>query len=69
MRPRTLDEFLKKALYAKMGVPEYWVIDPVHGRLTLFRAENGAYTSLARFDRASTVTSPAGPSSPPSRSR
>jgi len=51
------DEFLKKVLYAKMGVPEYWLVDPNHGRVTVLRAQDGVYKNIARFDRASTLTS------------
>ncbi|MBI5543204.1 MAG: Uma2 family endonuclease [Deltaproteobacteria bacterium] len=54
---RSDDELLKKALYAKWGIPEYWVVDPEHAQISVYRAEGGAYRHVARFDRASILNS------------
>jgi Uma2 family endonuclease len=51
------DELFKKALYARMGVPEYWVIDPAQGLVTAYHLEGGRYGTSARFDRSSTLVS------------
>lgn len=51
------DELFKKLLYAKMGVPEYWVVDPVHGLVTAYHLDGGRYGTAARFDRSSTLVS------------
>jgi Uma2 family endonuclease len=52
------DVFLKKAAYARLGIPEYWIVDPDLGRVEVFRLEEGGYDQGEMFDRASTLTSP-----------
>jgi Uma2 family endonuclease len=52
------DEFLKKSVYARFGIPEYWLLEPEHGFLSVFRAEACAYRLSSRLDRSSTLTSP-----------
>lgn len=54
---RGQDEFLKKTVYARFGIPEYWLVDTEHGFITIFRAEASAYRVRQRLDRASTLTS------------
>lgn len=51
------DRFLKKAVYAKYGVPEYWLVEPDLGFITVFRLREGGYEQQPRLDRASTLTS------------
>lgn len=53
------DELLKRAVYARYAIPEYWIVDPDRSAVTVLRAESpGApYTLVARFDQASTLTS------------
>ena len=53
------DEMLKRAVYARFAIPEYWIVDSDHSSVMVLRAESpGApYTLVARFDRASTLTS------------
>ena len=53
------DQFLKRGTCAKFEIPEYWIVDPEHGSITVLRAEKGetVYTLTARFDRASTLRS------------
>jgi Uma2 family endonuclease len=55
------DEFLKKSIYSRFGIPEYWLIDGDHGFISIFRAEGSAYRLHQRLDRASTLTSPGFP--------
>ena len=54
---RAQDEVLKRAVYARFGIPEYWIVDPEQGFITVFRAEQGAYSLSSRFDRSTTLTS------------
>lgn len=52
------DRFLKRGVYARFKVPEYWIVDPVNGFVTVLRSgEPGRYDLEARFDRAATLTS------------
>lgn len=53
------DRFLKRGVYARFGVPEYWIVDPA-GWVTVLRSSEeakGRYDLEARFDRAATLTS------------
>jgi Uma2 family endonuclease len=52
------DQYIKRAAYARFGVPEYWVVDPELGYVELHRLEGAGYRLEARFDRASTLRSP-----------
>ncbi|MBS2026101.1 MAG: Uma2 family endonuclease [Deltaproteobacteria bacterium] len=52
------DRFLKRGVYARFRIPEYWIVDPVNGFITVLRSsEPGKYDLEARFDRASVLTS------------
>lgn len=52
------DRFLKRGVYARFKIPEYWIVDPVNGFVTVLRmSAPGSYDLEARFDRASTLTS------------
>jgi len=55
------DVFLKKAAYARLGVPEYWIVDPDLGRVEVFRLKEGGYDQGALFDRSATLGSPSFP--------
>jgi len=48
----TLKDFnLKKAVYERMGVPSYWIIDPRDPSLTVFElAESGNYEQVAQVE-------------------
>jgi len=52
------DQYIKRNLYAKFQVREYWVVDPEQGSLTVHRLDEGSYGIRARCDRASTLESP-----------
>jgi Uma2 family endonuclease len=39
----------KRATYARMGVPEYWIIDPVTQSISLLLLEGDAYRELGPF--------------------
>jgi Uma2 family endonuclease len=52
------DEHLKRRLYERHAIPEYWVVDPEHGFVTVWRLEAGSYGLRARWDRASTLDHP-----------
>ena len=53
------DQFLKRSVFAKFAIPEYWIVDPDHGWVTQLRLDDAStYQQHARLDRASTLTSP-----------
>jgi Uma2 family endonuclease len=39
----SIDRERKKALYARFGVREYWIVDPVRETVTVFGLQDGAY--------------------------
>lgn len=46
-----IDLVAKRHYYATMGVPQYWVVDPLIARLTVLRAEkDGAYREELRVE-------------------
>jgi Uma2 family endonuclease len=55
------DVFLKKAAYARLGVAEYWIVDPDLGRIEVFRLKEGGYDQGLLFDRSATLSSPSFP--------
>lgn len=52
------DQQLKRRLYERFGIPEYWIVDPDHGQIEIWRMHEGRYGVRAKLDRASTLTSP-----------
>jgi Uma2 family endonuclease len=59
---RVLDQRVKRAVYARFAVPEYWLVDPVGGQIELYRLAPAADFELEqRFDRASRLTTPSFP--------
>lgn len=51
---RRRDETIKKDLYERFGVDEYWIVDPRNDSVRVFRLANGCY------DRAATLMRPSG---------
>lgn len=41
------DRVTKKELYERVGVAEYWLVDPVEGLIEVFTLENGRYRLLS----------------------
>jgi Uma2 family endonuclease len=52
------DERLKRRLYERHGIPEYWIVDPDLGYVTVWRLESGRYEMRAKLDRSSTLDHP-----------
>jgi Uma2 family endonuclease len=45
---RSLDLSVKREIYRKAGVPQYWIVDPDVPALTVLRLEAGRYVEVAR---------------------
>lgn len=45
LSPKTAgyDQIVKREIYERAGVPEYWLVHPVDRVLTIYRLENGRY--------------------------
>jgi Uma2 family endonuclease len=52
------DRHLKKRLYERFAVREYWIVDPEHGFLEAYRLSSSGYELRERHDRASTLRCP-----------
>ncbi len=50
-RPR--DERLKRELYERTGVDEYWLVEPDHDAMVIFRAEGTGFVEPIRVTRGS----------------
>ena len=48
---------VKRDLYERSGVPEYWIVDPLRGEVEVLRLEGGAYGRFGLFTRADTLRS------------
>jgi len=55
------DRIVKRRLYERNGVPEYWIVDPQEGSVEVLSLKAGAYASHGFFEKADTVTSPSIP--------
>lgn len=55
---RVLDQRVKKGIYGRFGVPEYWLVDPVLGAIESWSLDEGQYRLVKRFDRTSRLGTP-----------
>ena len=52
------DRSLKRALYARYSVSEYWLVDPDTRTVTVLLLDDGAFVEIARYGAGQTLTSP-----------
>jgi Uma2 family endonuclease len=59
-RSRRRDELIKRRLYERVGIEEYWVIDPEIDTVRVYRSSDGTYARAIDFalDRGDVLTSP-----------
>jgi Uma2 family endonuclease len=55
-RPR--DERLKRDLYERVGVAEYWLVDPERDLVTIYRRGAAGFLPPVRFEKDTAVTTP-----------
>lgn len=48
---RRRDRGLKREIYAELGVPSYWLVEPVEGELTVLTLDSGTYAETGRGSR------------------
>jgi len=51
------DLITKRAEYARARIPEYWIIDPQEGRITVLRLQGDSYVVHGEFLKGSQATS------------
>lgn len=54
---RRRDLEIKREEYARAGIPEYWIVDPREGCITVLRLGDGAYVEHGAFRRGERATS------------
>ena len=52
------DQTSKRALYARYGVSEYWLVDPDTRIITVLLLDDGTFAEVARYGARQTLTSP-----------
>ena len=52
------DRGRKMEMYARYGVPEYWIVDPVANTIEVYVLAAGAYDLAGTYDSRSGVLSP-----------
>jgi Uma2 family endonuclease len=52
------DRYMKRDLYARNGVPEYWIADPDEAGIEVLRLEEGSYVAAGYYRRGATLLSP-----------
>ena len=54
---RRRDLVTKRSEYEQAGIPEYWIIDPREGRITVLHLDGDSYAVHGEFARGSRATS------------
>ncbi|MCZ7604673.1 MAG: Uma2 family endonuclease [Planctomycetota bacterium] len=54
---RERDYTEKRAEYEQAGIPEYWIVDPAEGRITVLSLQNGKYIEYSRAEKGSKAES------------
>ena len=52
------DRGRKMQMFARFGVPEYWIVDPRARRFEVYHLERGSYTLLADLSGEGVIESP-----------
>jgi len=52
---RRRDVLVKSGVYARCGVPEYWIVDPDVDRLEVFELDGGSYTRVLQASAPAVV--------------
>jgi Uma2 family endonuclease len=52
------DRLVKRDLYARNGVPEYWIVDPKDRTVEVFLLDAGIYGRPALYEFGDSMTSP-----------
>ena len=55
---RSRDERLKRDVYERAGVDEYWLVDPDHDVIDVYRREGGAFSAPVRHEKGQVLTTP-----------
>jgi Uma2 family endonuclease len=55
---RRVDLRIKRELYERVGVREYWIVDPVANRIAIHRRADGGLLQAADLSDADTLTTP-----------
>jgi Uma2 family endonuclease len=55
---RSYDDVLKRRVYERHGIPEFWLVDPVAELLEVLVLTGGSYVRHALLDASGTLTSP-----------
>lgn len=53
----TMDSVIKKSLYERFGVKEYWIVFPAERAIEIFTLEDGKYVLASHCDGEGSVTS------------
>jgi len=54
---RQMDYETKRAEYAKAGIPEYWIVDPLEKKITVLRLDGGQFVVHGEFRESEQATS------------